>query len=201
MTDTLNPSTARLMRAAIGAVFATTLLFAAPHTVLAQSATAAQMAVAMDIPQASLVNAEVIAPVLEGTRNVRSSFGSVTPQSGTSLAIMSNGRAASPVDPGYSENFDHQLISTYPIGYPQESALCPGVVTGSARDLTHVAVTLQVPAAVNGLAFDFNYYSRDYPSWVCSQFGDGFAAILERGGTLTSISVDANGQPTVSNAV
>ena len=57
-----------------------------------------------------------------------------------------------------------------------------------------------MPAGAFGFAIDYNYHSMDYPQWICTQFGDGFAILVERNGTNTSVSLDSMGNPVTSNA-
>lgn len=162
--------------------------------------TGAQIAAAMEIPAADIATAENVAPLNAATA-VRSKFGpNVLPQAGSSLAIMSTGTASSPIDPGYAVDRDHNVAGTYPPGFPMTGNACHDV-PGAAKDMSQVAITLTVPPGIQGFAFDFNYYWKDYPQWACSQFGDGFAAIVESNGVFTNVSVDGMGNPIQANLV
>ena len=37
---------------------------------------------------------------------------------------------------------------------------------------------IQVPANAKGFSFDFNFYSGEWPEWVCTSFNDAFVAWL-----------------------
>ncbi|MDP3716355.1 MAG: choice-of-anchor L domain-containing protein [Acidobacteriota bacterium] len=178
----------------------TLLMLWHPSGAAGQSASASHLVQAMDIPATTAVLvAEISAPVLTGASAARAKFGSVLPLAGPSIAILSTGRAAAPGDNGYNKTVNHNVAGVVPPGFPVQSSKCPSTVAGAPRDQTHVAVTLTAPGNVNGLAIDFNYYSADYPKYVCTSFGDAMAIILERAGTFTTISVDDTGSPVTSN--
>jgi len=166
-----------------------------------QGATATEAAAAMDIPVGSIVMAQFVGPAPLQARRVSTHFGALVPHGGNTLLLMSNGAAASPSDPGYAPNLDFGFTASPPSGYPVESPGCPGTLSGAPHDLTELDVQLLVPAGANGFAFDFDYHSMDYPQWICTAFGDQFAAIVERNGSSTSISVDSLGNPVTSNGV
>jgi hypothetical protein len=90
-------------------------------------------------------------------------------------------------------------------GFPKESPACPGVTTGAPNDPTGVELVLRAPSNATGFSFDFDFYTYEWPGFVCSTFNDFFLAILEPfppGQTDGNISFDGDGNPiSVNNAL
>ena len=90
-----------------------------------------------------------------------------------------------------------------PPGFPKSSANCPAIPI--ARDIAVVRLQIKVPNNAQGLAFDFNFYSGEWPEYVCSTFNDSFIAYLKssafNNGQADNISFDAKGSPvSINNA-
>ncbi|MFP6684063.1 MAG: choice-of-anchor L domain-containing protein [Polyangiaceae bacterium] len=139
-----------------------------------------------------------------GTLNA---FGpNVNVQKGQQMFALSSGTARQPTDPGYQspQGFSKGYTSNHPIGFPKESPSCPGVTTGTPNDGTALQLTIRVPTNANGFAFDFNFYTFEWPGYVCSQFNDFFVAILDpipMGQKDGNISFDSQNNPvSVNNA-
>jgi hypothetical protein len=132
--------------------------------------------------------------------------GSITPREGGKLLGLSSGTARQPTDAGYSavSGFDKGYTSGQPQGFPKESPSCPNVTTGTPHDGTAVEITLRAPSNANGFSFDFDFYTYEWPGYVCSQYNDFFVAILSpipMGQTDGNISFDQLGNPvSVNNA-
>lgn len=130
----------------------------------------------------------------------------ITPREGQKLLALSSGTARQPSDPGYQSpgGYDKGYTANHPAGFPKESPACPGVTTGTPHDAIALQVTLEVPPWANGFAFDFNFYTFEWPSWICSQYNDFFVAIMNPippGQPDGNISFDAMGNPiSVNNA-
>ena len=45
---------------------------------------------------------------------------------------------------------------------------------GNATDLSQLEIKLNVPEGANQLSFDFKFFSEEYPTFIGSQFNDGF---------------------------
>jgi hypothetical protein len=120
--------------------------------------------------------------------------------------VLSSGTARAPTDPGYKDvgGYDKQYTGGHPLGFPKESPACPGSITGVLHDGTGVEITLRVPSNAKGFSFDFNFYTYEWPSYVCSQYNDFFVALLApipTGQTDGNISYDSQGNPvSVNNA-
>ncbi len=130
-------------------------------------------------------------------------FGStVTPRQGSSIGIISSG-LASPMDCG-SGNFNGSIncagtaAGAAPPNYPKTVSGCP--IANNVNNVMNVVLKIQVPANAKGFSFDFNFYSGEWPDFVCTNFNDSFVAWLEssawqgKGGDL-NISFDSNNNP------
>ena len=54
----------------------------------------------------------------------------------------------------------------------------PDKTVGTVHDLCGFTVTLKVPGGAKGFAFDFNFFSAEYPEWVGTQYNDSFNVML-----------------------
>ena len=61
----------------------------------------------------------------------------------------------------------------------QTHEACPtGTVKPAIFDSVQLHLELKVPVNAKGIQFDFRFFSREYPSFVCSAFNDFFLAML-----------------------
>jgi len=75
----------------------------------------------------------------------------------------------------------------------------------TARDVTVLAIPINVPAGSNCLSFDFRFLSEEYPDFLDSQFNDAFIAEIDNstwvssgaviGGLENDFALDATGAP------
>jgi hypothetical protein len=108
-------------------------------------------------------------------------FGDViVPRLGHKLLGLSSGTARAQGDPGYQSpsGFEKGLDGGQPAGFPRESPACPGVFTGAVHDPVGLELQLKVPMWARGLAFDFDFFTYEWPGYVCSQFNDFFVVLL-----------------------
>ena len=116
---------------------------------------------------------------------------------GDNLLALSSGTARRPADPGYVDiNYAKGYQSGQPAGFPKESPACPGVSSGAPNDSAALEVSLRAPSNATGLAFDFSFYTHEFPAWVCTSFNDLFVAMLAptpAGQTDGNISFDSMG--------
>lgn len=136
-----------------------------------------------------------------------SGFGpNVTPRAGQRMLGVSSGTARQPSDPGYQSvgGFNKNYTGNHPQGFPKESPACPGVTTGTPHDPTALEIQIRVPSNAQGFSFNFNFYTYEWPGYICSQFNDFFVAILSpipQGQMDGNISFDGQGNPiSVNNA-
>lgn len=127
-------------------------------------------------------------------------------QAGKKMLGLSSGTARQPTEPGYSSvgGFDKQYTSGSPAGFPKESPACPGTITGTPHDGAAVELQIRTPTNATGFSFDFNFFTYEWPGFVCSMYNDFFVALLSptpAGQTDGNISFDQQGNPvSVNNA-
>jgi hypothetical protein len=111
---------------------------------------------------------------------VMDSFGpNVSPRGGLRMLVLSNDQARRPTDPDPLNTTSKNYSSAYPTGFPKSSATCPTAsVTGPANDPVALQAVVRVPQNATGFSFDFDVYAQDFPTYICSNFDDTFAAIL-----------------------
>ena len=112
---------------------------------------------------------------------ILSTFGQVVkPQGGERMLSLSSGTARQPIDPGYQSvnGFDKGYSCNHPQGFPKQSPACPGVTSGAPRDGIALEVTVRAPANAVGFSFDFNFFTTEWPHYVCTTFNDVFSALL-----------------------
>jgi hypothetical protein len=136
-----------------------------------------------------------------------SAFGNaVQVRRGARLLALSSGTARQPNDPGYQDvsGFDKGYTGGSPMGFPKESPACPTVITGEPHDPTGLEVTINTPSNVKGFSFDFDFFTYEWPGFICSTYNDFFVAILTpipMGLSDGNISFDSMGNPaSVNNA-
>jgi hypothetical protein len=129
------------------------------------------------------------------------------PFEGESFLALSSGTAR---PPGHSEfvspaGFDKAYISEPPFGFPKESPSCDDVVTGLTRDDIALELVMRAPPEARSLAFQFTFFTFEWPVYVCSEFNDFMVALLEPfppGQPDGNISFDQLGNPvSVNNAL
>ena len=93
---------------------------------------------------------------------------------------------------------------TAPPGYPKPAQGCQ--VSDKVNDVIGLTLQVKVPLNAKGFQFDFDFYSGEWPEWVCTTYNDSFVAWLQSeafpgtGGDL-NISYDSKGNPvSVNNA-
>ena len=130
----------------------------------------------------------------------------VVVRKGSHLLALSSGSARQPGDPGYHSvnGFDKGETSGQPFGFPKESPACPGSITGTPHDSAGIEVNVRTPSNATGITFSFDFFTFEWPGFICSQFNDFFVALLTpfpMGQTDGNISYDNLGNPvSVNNA-
>jgi hypothetical protein len=141
-----------------------------------------------------------------GQAGVLSKFGNIIkPREGSKLAVLSTGYAneydgptgTTSFAPGKEWNYAGQL----PPGFPKAAAGCPQAP--DTNDVVNLKLTLKAPKNASGVRFDFNFYSSEWPAFICSKFNDGFLAYLSakgfNGGKPDNISFDSKKNPVSVN--
>jgi len=132
----------------------------------------------------------------------------VVPRQGSSLGIISSGLAA-PMDCDQgnfngSFNCAGTAAGAAPPGYPKTVNGCD--IANNVNNVINVVLQIKVPANAKGFSFDFDFFSGEWPDFVCTTFNDSFVAWLTsaafsgKGGDF-NISYDTNNNPiNVNNA-
>jgi hypothetical protein len=125
---------------------------------------------------------------------------------GARLLALSSGTARQPDDPGYTEvgGFSKGYVCGNPAGFPKESPACPDTLTGAPHDATGLELKLRAPSNAHGFSFDFDFFTYEWPTFICSSYNDFFVALLSpfpKGQTDGNVSFDSQGNPvSVNNA-
>jgi hypothetical protein len=145
----------------------------------------------------------------DGQHGILGKFGAVVvPREGSALGVLSSGYARAYDDPGgTSEMFKGDktgmqpspLKNALPAGFPKSAAGCPSQGGGRIFDLIDAKLEVKVPANASGIQFDFNFWSGEWPEYVCSEFNDAFIAYLTSQGKSDNISFDSQNNPVSVN--
>jgi len=127
-------------------------------------------------------------------------FGSEKAWAGSNMLVLSSGAARAPNHPGYSApaGVDHKTSGNPPEGYPKESPFCPGVLTGNCNDPAALEVRMRVPTNARSFTFKLNFFTYEYPAYICSTYNDFFVTMMDpKPPSLPdgNISFDAIGNP------
>ncbi len=122
------------------------------------------------------------------------------PREGQRMLALSSGTARRPTDTGYLSLDGAKMGTTsgFPGSYPLIGPFCSVAPQGGTQafDPAALEIVVRTPTNVKSLAFDFDFYSYEFPLFVCSMFFDSFAVIQtpEPSGALSGgISHDAKG--------
>ena len=126
----------------------------------------------------------------------------VAAREGTNVLGLSSGAARLPDQAGFCGDFSCNGTGggTAPAGFPQDVPECPG--SSSINDDYALELTLRAPSNATGFQFDFDFYSYEYPEWVCTSFNDQFIALVEpqpEGSIDGNVSFDGVGNPVSVN--
>ncbi len=128
---------------------------------------------------------------------IATTFGALVPRYGANMGSMSTGSAGPAPN-----NSDVTLGNNYQHPDPQpgmEGDLCNRRDEMVVNDYTELLLEIDVPSNANSFSYDFNFMSREFPEFVCTQFDDTFMAILESQSFNGNISFDAQGRPVTIN--
>jgi hypothetical protein len=121
---------------------------------------------------------------LVGT-GILDNFGNLQPREGASMLALSSGTARSPEDPEFQSPSGWIKGDPFfpephgaPPGYPKESPSCPGVTTGQPFDSAGLRLQILTPTDARSLSFDFNFYTYEFPEFICDVYNDFFVAMV-----------------------
>jgi len=123
---------------------------------------------------------------------LRTQFGGAnTPRHGATMAVLSTGHAAASgqtnpsfatFEPGAVMGTSSVVPSDWLAAHGGTIPPAPGCASPSgstAHDVVMLTLTLRVPGAAHSFSTAVNFYSADYPEYLCSAFNDRFVALLD----------------------
>ena len=157
---------------------------------------------------AKYVKADGTAGINDISHGMLTGFGpNVAPQEGTRILALSSGAARQPSDPGYQSpsGYDTGINGFAPAGFPKDSSQCSGTNTSSDKT-THNPVGLElkirVPTNAKSFKYLFNFYTFEFPVFVCDIYNDFFIALQNPAppnAVDSNISFDIQGNPVSVN--
>ncbi len=160
-----------------------------------------------------IVSATFYGPNNSSAHRITSHMGSTfTPKLGSMMSFFSDGIADDDIDdpgpspPLYRTGDGTDLGNTYTNPYPFSAAENTNPCgTGTAEtasspavhDYTELRLKLKAPRNAAGFSFMFNFFSEEYPYYVCQGFNDHFLALLtsKKYPSTTQIAFDSSGHP------
>jgi len=169
------------------------------------STDATQYAQALDLCQTTtesshapgLISASLSLPSGSGSPSavsqaIRTVFGgSNTPHAGSSMAVLSTGAAAAPgqVNPSFVAFQTGDVLATSSAvpsdwlaangGAIPNAPGCPAPSSTTAFDPVMLTLRVRVPNNARSFSLDANFFSSDFPEYVCSATNDVFVALLD----------------------
>ena len=105
----------------------------------------------------------------------------INPQEGTRMLGLSSGTARAFGDPGFQspQGWDAVSMGTAPPGFPIDSPSCTVQTANDKQAWNPVALELKLKAPLNAKSFKFNFdfYTFEFPVYVCSKYNDFFVAL------------------------
>jgi hypothetical protein len=130
----------------------------------------------------------------------------VNVQEGTRMLALSSGTARRPSDAGYEDvgGFDTGSMGTTPPGFPIDSPSCSVQTANDTQAWNPVALELKIKAPLNAksIKFNFDFYTYEFPVYVCTQYNDFFVALQSPAPTNAlqgNISFDSQNNPVSVN--
>jgi hypothetical protein len=123
--------------------------------------------------------------------SIRPAFGTnVTPRAGAALFEIATGNAADSNDtmPSMSawEASDMSRSSGYPAdflaahgGQLPNAPGCPPPSGGTANDPVMLTLKVRVPTNAQSFSLSTNFFTAEYPEWVCTAYNDFFVVLLD----------------------
>jgi hypothetical protein len=151
-------------------------------------------------------SATLVGPSDARGRAVVADFGKFTPMSGSKMMLISSGIAADENDSGYAvpqRGTDFLNMHANPLPNLKGAPMCGQGAAPMAQDYTELVLSLKAPSNVTSFSFNFQFFSAEYPEYVCTEFNDKFLVLMESKNEFqepTNIAFDMQMNPiTVNN--
>ena len=119
-------------------------------------------------------------------RGILPALGTVAPRVGQSLLGLSSGVARAPDQPGYTPDCDMFAAgpTVPPAGYPKAPPSCTGfnfwgLIPPSTWDAMALSLEIRVPTNANSFSFQTDFYTYEYPDFICDMYNDFFVVMME----------------------
>ncbi|MEY2936868.1 MAG: hypothetical protein RL033_7617, partial [Pseudomonadota bacterium] len=157
------------------------------------------------IVSASFVRADGVTACTDTKQyNIRSSFGAGNlPTEGKKMAVFSSGTARVPGETGYvapnGTGYNANTSSTPKYAIPSATGCNAGQ---AGYDSCGLKLVLKTPTNAHSFGYNFNFFTSEYPEWLCTSYNDAYAAFYE--GVLNTsvnknISFDSGNNPVSVN--
>ncbi len=125
------------------------------------------------------------------SRSIRTAFGGTAVREGMSMAVFSTGNAADANDanPPYAAfqvGADKGTTSGFPAdwvaangGNLPSAPGCPDVLGNDAFDSVMLTLTIKAPSNARSFSLNADFFSAEYPEWVCSPYNDFLVILLD----------------------
>jgi hypothetical protein len=122
---------------------------------------------------------------------IRPKFGTnALPRGGVNMAMLSTGHAAAPGDSNPSYVSFNSYRGPKTSGFPADfvtanggklpnAAGCPPPDGSTAQDPVMLTLKVRVPTNAHSFSLKSNFFSAEYPEFVCSKFNDFFVILLD----------------------
>ena len=132
----------------------------------------------------------------------------ITPIDGPRLLALSSGTARQPNDPDFQDPAGAILgpIGEAPPGFPVDIAGCSGSsgTDNTTYDGSALEITVRAPKNAKSMRFNVNFYTYEFPEYVCSDYNDFFVVLQSpppNGAKSGNVAFDSMGNPiSVNNA-
>ncbi|MCU1279241.1 MAG: Cell division protein FtsH [bacterium] len=139
-------------------------------------------------------------------RNVLANFGILKPKAGANFALLSSGVAVDEKGTGYmnpQQGTDLGNTGTNPLPNLMGADSCGQADQTNVHDYSELVLQLHAPSNVQSFSFQFQFFSGEYPNYVCTNYNDEFLAVVQSSKTYptaTNISFDAGQHPITVNS-
>jgi hypothetical protein len=141
---------------------------------------------------ADLSRADGYGSPLPVQHSLRSDFGNLLdPEAGGRMVVLSSGHAAdtadtspafAPFEPGQNLNTTSAVPADWLLAnggaYPNPAG-CPDPWNLEANDSAMLTLRIRAPTNANSFSMKMNFFSAEYPEYVCSPFNDFFVALVD----------------------
>jgi hypothetical protein len=134
---------------------------------------------------AKLVLADGNGTPAAAARSILTSFGGTAVQAGKSFSVFSTGEAR--INAPYETSLGNLTNSAAPADWigahggslPDAPGCLSGDVVFGVNDPVMLELKVRVPSNAKSFSFQSNFFSSEYPEWVCTTFNDFFVVLLD----------------------